>query len=281
MDLLQRIIECKDEEVDSIIEQAIKEANENAEKVDRLGFLPYLKVNSVHKGFIPLSTRIKYSNLNIEDYGMETTDFIYDFAHFVRKNNIHSKSALVSCLVYFSNIYFGLPGKNDREDIFNDNAWRTTTTDEEYFEALKKNKIGDLKGKGAAQCTERGALVQQILSLFGFEVYYCIGCHESNGREEGHCFNIVKCSEGYALLDCSMPVDSLKPDGSFATFYPFLGALTDEEFLDFIKNGTVKTFTDYHLSARRKVEDNSQRSYVVGRFQMEKEDVDNKSNTRS
>ena len=26
----------------------------------------------------------------------------------------------------------------------------------------------------------------------------------------------------------------------------------DEEFLDFINNGTVKTFTDYHLSARRK-----------------------------
>ena len=42
---------------------------------------------------------------------------------------------------------------------------KTTKTDSEYFDALENNKIGDLKGMGAALCTERSALAQQILSL--------------------------------------------------------------------------------------------------------------------
>lgn len=61
--------------------------------------------------------------------------------------------------------------------------------DEEYFEALENNKIGDLKGKGVAQCTERGAIAQQILSLFGTESYYCMVCVDLGSKQEGHCFN--------------------------------------------------------------------------------------------
>ena len=38
MDLLQRILNCKDEEVDEIIDVAIQQANANSEKVERLGF---------------------------------------------------------------------------------------------------------------------------------------------------------------------------------------------------------------------------------------------------
>ena len=41
MDLFQKILECKEEDVDSIIETAINEANANAEKVEQLGFLDY------------------------------------------------------------------------------------------------------------------------------------------------------------------------------------------------------------------------------------------------
>ena len=44
----------------------------------------------------------------------------------------------------------------------------------EYFDVLDNNKIGDLKSKGAAECTERSAVAQQILSIFGIESYYCM-----------------------------------------------------------------------------------------------------------
>lgn len=136
-----------------------------------------------------MDTRIKYALLNMEYYGMESTDFFYDFAHFVRKYNIANKGSMIHNLEYFINSYFGYPGKIDRETVFNDIAWQNTTTDEEYFEALENNKIGDLKGKGAAQCTERDAIAQQILSLFGTESYYCMVCVDLGSKQEGHCFN--------------------------------------------------------------------------------------------
>lgn len=273
MDLFQKILECKEEDVDSIIETAINEANANAEKVEKLGFLDYGKSCSVFKGFIPLNTRIKYANLNIEDYGMESTDFIYEFVHFIKKYNINNKASLIYNLEYFVNSYFGFPGKIDRETIFNDIAWQTTTTDEEYFKALENNKLGDLKGKGAAQCTERGALVQQILSIFGTESYYCMGCVDLGDRQEGHCFNIVKRKNDYALLDYSVPIVSYKEDGSVRAYYPFVGTLTNEEFLDFVNNGVIKSFDDYYMNGRQYEKAGTKRMYVVGKYEIEKENA--------
>lgn len=273
MDLFQKILECKEEDVDSIIETAINEANANAEKVEKLGFLDYGKSCSVFKGFIPLNTRIKYANLNIEDYGMESTDFIYEFVHFIKKYNINNKASLIHNLEYFVNSYFGFPGKIDRETIFNDIAWQTTTTDEEYFKALENNKLGDLKGKGAAQCTERGALVQQVLSIFGTESYYCIGCVDLGDKQEGHCFNIVKRKNDYALLDYSVPIVSYKEDGSVRAYYPFVGTLTNEEFLDFVNNGVIKSFDDYYMNGRQYEKTGTKRMYVVGKYEIEKENA--------
>lgn len=273
MDLFQKILECKEEDVDSIIETAINEANANAEKVEKLGFLDYGKSCSVFKGFIPLNTRIKYANLNIEDYGMESTDFIYEFAHFIKMYNINNKASLIHNLEYFVNSYFGFPGKIDRETIFNDIAWQTTTTDEEYFKALENNKLGDLKGKGAAQCTERGALVQQVLSIFGTELYYCMGCVDLGDRQEGHCFNIVKRKNDYALLDYSVPIVSYKEDGSVRAYYPFVGTLTNEEFLDFVNNGVIKSFDDYYMNGRQYEKAGTKRMYVVGKYEIEKENA--------
>lgn len=277
MDLFQRILECEEEEVDSIIETAIIEADINAEKVERLGFLDYGKSHSIFKGFIPLKTRIKYANLNMEDYGMGSTDFIYEFARFIRKYKINNKVSLIYNLEYFVNSYFGFPGKIDREAIFNEIAWKTTTTDEEYFKALENNKLSDLKGKGAAQCTERGALVQQILSIFGTESYYCMGCVDLGDRQEGHCFNIVKRKNDYALLDYSVAIASYKEDGSVRAYYPFVGTLTNEEFFDFVNNGIVKSFDDYYIDGKQQEKTGTQRMYILGEYEIEKENKNGKS----
>lgn len=270
MDLLKRILDCSEEEIDLIIENVIKELDINSIKIDRLGFLDYGKSNSVFKGFIPLKTRIKYANYNIEDYGMESTDFIYEFAHFIKKHNINNKASLIYNLEYFINSYFGFPGKSSRETIFNDIAWKTTKSDEEYFDALSNNKIGDLKGTGSAQCTERSALAEQILSAFGIETYYCMGCVDLDDRQEGHCFNIVKRKNDYALLDYSIPVTSYNSEGKIIAYYPFIGILSNEEFLDFINNGTIKSFDDYYMNGREKQKKDSQRLYVVGKYEINK-----------
>lgn len=209
--------------------------------------------------------------MNLETYGMESTDFFYDFAHFVRKYRINNKGSMIYNMEYFINQYFGYPGKNEREIIFNDNAWNSTTTDEEYFTALKNNKLSDLKGKGAAECTERSALAQQLLSLFGIEVYYCIGCTDFGNRQECHCFNIVKRKNDYALLDYSVPVTSYNEDETINAYYPFIGNLSEEEFLDFVNNGVLKDFKNYQYIEKEKQVLDSSRKYIVGSYTIEKE----------
>lgn len=58
MDLFQKILECSDKEIDSIIETPINNANAKAKKVEKLGFLEYGKTYNVFKGFIPLKAKI-------------------------------------------------------------------------------------------------------------------------------------------------------------------------------------------------------------------------------
>ena len=273
MDLLTQIMECKEEEIDEIISKAIEEKNQESEKVEKLGFLDYGKANYLFKGFIPLNTRIKYSSMCIEDYGMETTDFMYEFAHFLKQYNINNKGALIYNLEYFVNSYFGMPhsGKTDREQIFNIVAWETATTDEEYFQALENNKIGDLKQKGVAECTERSALAQQILSLFGTESYYCMGCVDLGDKQEGHCFNIVKRKNDYALLDYSCPISAFRQDGKLQAYYPFVGSMSNKEFEEFVNTGKIKGFENYEMIDRKRIPTDGERLYVVGEFSIDKE----------
>lgn len=271
MELLTQILNCKsDEEVDVIITEAINKMNSSTQPIEQLGFLDYGKTVNYYKGFIPLNTRIKYDSMGMETYGMESTDFFYDFAHFVRKKRINNKSSIIFSVETFINQYFGLPGIIDRKTIFDDKAWNSTTTDEEYFEALQNNKLGDLKGKGAAECTERAALAQQLLSLFGTEVYYCMGCVDLGDRQEGHCFNIVRRKKDYALLDYSVPITSYNDNGSVNAYYPFVGELSNEEFLDFINNGMLKSFENYQYVGKQKQTLSSSRQYVIGAYTIEK-----------
>lgn len=271
MDLLEIIKGCStEEEIDKIITEAIQEADKNSTKVEQLGFLNYGKANSLFKGFIPFKTRIKYENVAVETYSMETTDFFYEFAHLVKRSNINGKMALILAIEAFVNQYFGYPGRQTRDAVFYFKATKNTVTDDEFFEALENNKIGDLKHEGAAQCTERSALAQQLLSLFGIETYYCMGCALVNGHQEGHCFNIAKSKTNYVLIDYSMPVEVYKPDGSFRAYLPFLGAIPNEEFEAFANDGKLISFSEYeYINGNQKNVLDSSRSYVVGQFKIE------------
>lgn len=269
MEILNTIINSNKENINLLISNKIKEKNSIDKPVKQLGFIGNGKSINVHKGFIPLSTRIKYDNLALETYSMNTEDFFYEFAYFIKEYNINSKGSLIYNLEYFINKYFGYYNGNNRTTIFNDNAWNTTTTDEEYFNALENNKIGDLKEKGAALCTERSAIAQQILSLFDIETYYCIGCIDINGKQEPHCFNIVKRSNDYALLDYSIPVIAYNKDSTTRSYYPFVGIITPEEFNNFINTGVLKTFNNYSYSKEGKIEDkNSLRTYIIGDYKI-------------
>lgn len=276
MDLLEMVINCNsDEEIDKIIKEIIEEVDKNSIKVFQLGFLDDGKTINVFKGFIPLNTRIKYMNFAMETYSMQTTDYFYEFAHFLRKYKINNRGVLIQCLESFINSYFGLSSKNSRESIFNDRAWQNSKTDEEYFAALESNKIGDLKGMNAALCTERSAVAQELLSLFGMESYYCMGSININDKIEAHCFNIVKRKNDYALLDYSMPIASLNGENKVNGYYPFIGILANEEFNEFINGGILKDFPNYEINNSEKKILDTRRAYVVGEYTINREKQSN------
>ena len=274
--MIERIMNSTDENVDEIIKTIINELNNNANKVERLGFLNSISSNPVYKGFIPLDTRIKYSNFGVEDYSMKTTDFIYEFIKNIKKYNLTNKGQIIHFLEYYINSYFGLPGGISRESLFNDIVWNSTTTDDEYFAALEKNEIGMLKNKRAAQCTERSAVAQQILSVLGFETFYCMGCVDlGNNHQEPHCFNIIKRKNDYALVDYSCPITEYNEDNSVRAYYPFIATLSNDEFTDFLNNGVIKSFSNYRYEIKNgksvRIDDDSSRSYVVGQYEIKKE----------
>ena len=74
MDVLDTILNCKEEELESIIKNAIVEAHLKSTRIERLGFLEHYMANNCFNGFISLTTRIKYASMSIETYGMNTID---------------------------------------------------------------------------------------------------------------------------------------------------------------------------------------------------------------
>ena len=233
MDLLNLIKCCSEEKLNSIVNSALKNAMATAENGKTLGFDENMSAVSkfkVHKGFIHPNTRIKYSNSTAYSYSMKTTDYIYDFAKYIKKLSINDRSSLVKYIENYINSYFGIvrDGIDRRDMYFTQMTFDTTTTDEELFEKIANLEIGDLKGKNVAMCTEKAAMAQNLLSLFGFEVYYCMGCVNNNGKEESHCFNIARAKDTYRLLDYSIPV-TVFLNGNAVDYATEYMALSDRE----------------------------------------------------
>lgn len=275
MDFIEQIHACQtDEELNELVTKRIAELDENATKIEQIGFVGPGRDINVFKGFIPFNTRIKYDSLSIASYSMSTVDFFYSFASIVKKNNLRSKAQIIYALEIFMNRYFGYPGKVSRDTIFEEIAFSTTETDDELWEALANNSIGDLKGKGAAECTERGALANQLLSLFDFDVYMTIGCLDNNGKEEAHCFNVVKRKNDYALLDYSVTTTNYDDLGNVICFYPFIGSISNEDFESFLNGDKTVTFNDHVYISKRMQENDHTRSYVVGKYTLKQENTE-------
>ena len=277
MDLLNLINNSSEEEISSIVDTVLKNAIETSEQGKELGFSENMSSVSkftAHKGFIHPNTRIKYSNRAAYSYSMKTTDYIYDFARYVKKININDRSSLVKYIEKYINSYFGIisDGIDRRDTYFNQMAFDTTTTDEELFEKIANLEIGDLKGKNVAMCTEKAAMAQNLLSLFGFEVYYCMGCVNNNGKEEAHCFNIARAKDTYRLLDYSIPV-TVFSNSNAVDYAPFQGDIELNEIEDVLLNGINKEFFSYEYIKTphgiKKMETGEIRIYNVGSMRLE------------
>lgn len=274
MDLLNQVINCSDGEIQSVVTNALEKMDNESNKTEYLGFVNgYNDLVTTFNGFIPLDTRIKYASFSMGDYSMKTTDFYYDFARLIRENKLQTKGQLVSFIETFINSYFGInySGEDRREQVLNDIAFQTSTSDDEYFEKLENNEIGSLKGMNIAMCTERSAMAQNLLSLYGFDSFYCMGCIDNNDHLDAHCFNIVKAKNNYILLDYSVPVPYIDKDK--VGYLPFQGVISNEEFEQIISNQQMKSFPNYEYvktdKGYQKKSTATNRTYRVGTFELE------------
>ena len=268
--LFSKIKSCKtEEEVDELISAALEEAVGQSKKVEVLGFGDYSKMTIYHKGFIHPNTRIKFENLAIETYGMETTDYFYEFAKYIWKTGwIKTQQNFMTSLLYFLDQYFGIEhtDKDYRSSVFW-NKVQNITDDDEFFAIMDANKIGDLKGLGVAQCTERSAVAQNLLSLFGFESYYCIGGLKHEEQSEGHAYNVVKGSKNYYLIDYSVPVKIFYDNGAVYNV-PYQVVIPKDKVEGFFNNQETIELPDYDFVQSKngfeRVEKNDSRYYVMG-----------------
>ena len=115
----------------------------------------------------------------------------------------------------------------------------------EYFEELENFDLSDLRGNGYAMCTERSAMAQNVLSLFGFNSYYCLGYMQHNDQVEGHCYNIVQVTNGYRIVDFSVPV--LQYNQIHERVLPYFANMSNEDFEQFLTEDFCKKFADYEI----------------------------------
>lgn len=274
MDLLTQIITCKDEELNEIIDKVLAVKIKESEKKERIGFIDAATTINIHRGFINPDTRIQYSKGSVFNYSMKTTNFYYEFAKYIKKIKVNNIGFLIKEIENFINYYFGV-NRNDndnRDDYLFSITLGTTIDDDEAWRKIEKLEIGSFKGKRVAMCTEKAALAQNLISLFGIESYWCMGYLNNNGKIEPHCFNIARAKNNYMLLDYSVPVAVIK-NGIINEWAPFQGKISLSE-LEEMLNGKSKEYENYEYLIEennlKKVYNNTTRTYETDNYKIEK-----------
>ena len=169
------------------------------------------------------------------------------------------------------NHYYGQNSVDSRDRFYMLNG------DDYYFLNGKKIEDDDirvctlsqLKGKGIAKCAEKAAVANNVLlflnqlGLFDYKVNYLNSLLTlEDGRTEGHAFLEFsrKNSQGkvhHLIYDVTNP-ETISLSGQLYS-YPAVYSLTDEEYMDFVTNGT--SFDNSKFIARQFYEVVKKREY--------------------
>jgi hypothetical protein len=264
MDFLNKLLNCEMSEIDQLVDDRLNDLSNNCEKKKILGFIPgSMNLNGAHKGFIDFNTRIRFGVSSMLDYSMKTRDFYYTIARLVKHYDFKNVKNVIIFLMTFINDYFGISVGPDRREDLQEVILNNTVTDDEYFEAIEKLEIGVFKGKKMAMCTERSAIAQNILSMFGVESYYCMGAVDI----EPHCFNVIKLDDSYYLVDYNQLCSCKKGKRSY--YVPLLNKIPEEKINDFFNNHEPITLEAYdYIDGKREVI--GEKEYVIGKWDLEK-----------
>ena len=233
--------------------------------------------NGEYNGFIDPSIKITNATLGYS-YHIYDRDYLYAFATGIRSQNFPSKTNLLPYVMQYLDSYFGFPKDNidRRDDVLYNFALLHA---EEFYKKHNIPVYGDvgavdqmqlsgdfplsaLKGAYAAQCVERSALAQNIMKLCGYNSSIMYGDCESHGQVEGHCWNSIRDKDdNIQIIDYSNTVYSYQ-DGKFNRRVPYNYPISSAEYL--ARDGVLE-MPDYHISNGKRVTDNLNRKYAIGK----------------
>ena len=281
---LQTIIDCPEENLEQLIHEEFERLS-NSQEDKNLGIISGGLFRKPHKGFISKNSKIRFSSetLGVDTYNMDSEDYMQEFAKIIKQNNISKKSDVINNIANFVDYYFGgLQSLDDKRSEFLTSKCRL---DEEGFaldEDIEKISIEDFKGKNLAQCTEKAAVTQNILSFLGFESYYCLGALKEQNSNQAHAFNIVqgKDREGnpvYRIVDTSMAVPVYDETGKELYRRPYVTSIPPDKFEDLISGKESLSFDNYVIQ-NRQIRRTGKRDYGVNMLP-EELDKDNQQST--
>ncbi len=208
MGLYKEIKDLREEEQDRIISKKINCLEKDTKK-ETIGYIieteqiekiiekeDTIKQEYLYEGFIPKGTKMVYGfyyypSGHISDNGayyfLKTDDYLYDFCHYISKQEIVDDFDFFLHVLKFMNQYFGLIKQKEREDIYKSIIDKNTSP----LDLKQEHEFSWIKGTGSAMCTEYALLAQNILELFDISSYMMIGNIFQSGTSENHAFNII------------------------------------------------------------------------------------------
>ena len=234
------------DEAKRIIESRITLLEESADKVKKISGAAMAQ--HIHRGYISGDTAVSFGDTIGSQYKLKDTEYLYDAVNYLRNNKerISNGRQFFEQLTGFLNSYFGIPdtSKDRWATIENKTGLQSIQDDNEYWNAIDNIDIGVFKGEHVAQCSERSAMAQNIMSLFGYETYYVNGDVSVDGKKnEGHAYNIVADNGGQKLLVDYSITSAIEHNGT-SWDIPTMAII--EDYDSFVAGNNIKTSSWRH-----------------------------------
>lgn len=229
-----------DEERMQFINNRINQLIDESESVKDIG----MGLNGSYDSFIAPTVGIAsneipiFSKLILDD--MEVYKSFLDFIKNDIDGQLYGEPSTIKVIQYFIWNYFGYNAGDlfSRMDIYSDGK--------EYL------SVKELKGKNIGACSERSAMVQNILKFLGFDSELIFG---KLNDKESHAYIVFKTGNGNAriLYDPMNPVVYTTENGE--KYCPGVCLMSEDEYIQ-LKNGNNFNFR-YDLAKKIFVGNNS------------------------
>ena len=272
MEILDQLNACKDENelldfIENRLAECIREGNKINDGYEVIGEMVDINpkreilldshqadesdgydINIFWNKFIPPNVKIVFGVEYLEGchngyyYYMDDFDYLFSFIQGVLGREIYDEIDLISYIHLFLRQYFvDLTEKRNREDYFK----LICDSNGQYFEPTIPHSISFFKGKSIAQCTEFGAVAQNIMSFFGLETLYI--------HDNLHAYNIVEFGgeeKTTSVVDFSKGVYHYNILTKERSYLPFIGDIeecSDELLQELMNTDGRLQFHEYRL----------------------------------